>query len=382
MWNKLLPFLLAVGLIALPTFVEGATVKELDAQKQALEQRAKQYEQQANQKQTEAEKAAALIKQVNNEINYLDSALEQTTTAIQETGTQVAEKNQDLARLESDLRRIGDQQNAMVRELYKLSVSQDSDIWMFGNEKLSVREEQEAQVAALRRSVAEVYKKTQEARAQVERNRDTLSKKREDLLSLQSQQQAQEEGLADTVALQKRLKANAQSAAAEYASQANSAKLQLAKIEQQISAALTAALNAAKAGQALGAGTGIRVNAGDIIGHLGSTGFSTGPHVHFEVRANGSAVDPMPYLNNGTFNYPVGDYTITQGFGYTSWAQSGAYGGSIHTGVDLAGPYGQAVRAAAGGTIVLSQYYGGYGNAVAIQHDNGLVTLYGHMTGK
>jgi murein DD-endopeptidase MepM/ murein hydrolase activator NlpD len=41
---------------------------------------------------------------------------------------------------------------------------------------------------------------------------------------------------------------------------------------------------------------GQRVAAGGTIGGLGSTGRSTGPHLHFEVRINGTAVNPRPFL--------------------------------------------------------------------------------------
>jgi murein DD-endopeptidase MepM/ murein hydrolase activator NlpD len=43
-------------------------------------------------------------------------------------------------------------------------------------------------------------------------------------------------------------------------------------------------------------GNGTRVSQGQVIGYVGCTGRCFGPHLHFEVRVNGSAVDPLGYL--------------------------------------------------------------------------------------
>lgn len=58
-----------------------------------------------------------------------------------------------------------------------------------------------------------------------------------------------------------------------------------------------------------GVAWGQAVRPGDVIGWVGSTGNSTGPHLHFEVRFAGAPLDPMPYLEGSPadpFPLPAG----------------------------------------------------------------------------
>lgn len=57
----------------------------------------------------------------------------------------------------------------------------------------------------------------------------------------------------------------------------------------------------------LNVAAGQYVHKGDIIGYVGATGRATGPHLHYEVRINGKAVNPLPYIEGGA----VDDAAVT-----------------------------------------------------------------------
>lgn len=80
-----------------------------------------------------------------------------------------------------------------------------------------------------------------------------------------------------------------------------------------------------------------------------------------------------------TLTWPVpGYYTITSRYG-NRWHPVHEEN-RFHTGIDISGSgiNGKNVVAAADGVVILSQYYGGYGNTVVIDHGGGMTTLYAH----
>ena len=65
----------------------------------------------------------------------------------------------------------------------------------------------------------------------------------------------------------------------------------------------------------LNVAAGQMVHKGDIIGYVGTTGRSTGPHLHYEVRIAGEAVNPMPYLQSGQFQHAGSGASLAMGDG-------------------------------------------------------------------
>lgn len=367
---------LPVFAVVKPLPAQAATVTDLNKKKAELERQAQQAARQAKEQKSVAERAKDKINDLQEQISSLSSSITQTQSTIGETQKQIDEKNQEVARLESEKRRIMDQQGALIRQMYIMSVSYSPDMLLFSSDSLSNRQSQEQQFADLQKSVMQLVEKTNAAKLAVEQSRSALIAKNNQLEQLRTQQSEQKNGLASMQDDQEALKQNAESAMAKLEEKAKKARMEEARIEAQISAALTAAIRA-RSGKISSATAGQRVRKGDIIGHLGSTGNSTGPHVHFEVRVNNRAVNPRPYVGNGTLSWPVSNYRVSQNFG--ECGNTSFY--ECHTGIDLAGPYGQPVYAPADGTVILKQWYGGYGNAWAEELDNGLVVLLGHMTG-
>jgi len=70
---------------------------------------------------------------------------------------------------------------------------------------------------------------------------------------------------------------------------------------------------------------------------------------------------------------------ISSGFGFRA-NPFGGRGGEFHPGLDFKGPYGAPIYAAARGTVSFVGQRSGYGNCVEIDHGNGLVTRYAHMS--
>lgn len=76
-------------------------------------------------------------------------------------------------------------------------------------------------------------------------------------------------------------------------------------------------------------------------------------------------------VGSGKFAWPAsGGYTLTSNFG-SRW-------GRTHEGIDLGCSVGTDVLASDGGTVTVAGYSGAYGYLVEIDHQNGMVTRYGH----
>jgi len=98
-----------------------------------------------------------------------------------------------------------------------------------------------------------------------------------------------------------------------------------------------------------------------------------------ERRAALLAGRPVPpsLAGPGAVGWPVSG-TITSPFGMRFDPVQHRY--QLHSGIDIAAAQGTTISAAADGRVIYASWYGGYGNAIIIDHGGGTSTLYGHCS--
>ena len=133
----------------------------------------------------------------------------------------------------------------------------------------------------------------------------------------------------------------------------------------------------------------INTNLLQINNYLHSRGIVTENQGGEVTNKEVSDLSKIPYFEeqsksflNQVQNVPLGIPHVgifSSGYGYR-YNPFGGYSGEFHPGIDIKGQIGDSILATADGIVQRSDWYGGYGNAVIIDHGNGISTLFGHMS--
>lgn len=128
----------------------------------------------------------------------------------------------------------------------------------------------------------------------------------------------------------------------------------------------------------------IEAGADGIIEVRATVTKENGTVINHEITSEKKILDPVTETQSrgvkalpvttatGKFEVPMLTYTFTSDFGWR-W-------GRQHKGIDLAAPTGTAIKASDGGRIIQVGWDGGYGYSIEIDHGNGFVTKYAHLS--
>lgn len=209
---------------------------------------------------------------------------------------------------------------------------------------------------------------------QIRKIKIDLNNQKKEVETVLAEQRVQRDQLAEKESEQAQLLAVTRGEEASYQGLVNKLKEQKAAAE----AALARSLNS---GSYKVSPVG-PISAGGVVGAIGSTGLSSGPHLHLEVRTSGGVTDPTPYIKSDPINMPPG--YISQPFGN----RDPIYVSGSHPGTDYATSGGAPIFAIDNGYLyrgcsdeMLGTSNNAYGYVAIIEHANGTKSVYAHMSG-
>ncbi|MGG6237583.1 murein hydrolase activator EnvC family protein [Nodosilinea sp. AN01ver1] len=302
------------------------SIQDLQNKQKTLEQQRNQLQQQQNEIQDRQADSESNLQNLEKNIVY-------TANQISETEYQLSQAEKELKDFEAQLKKAEDDyenvRSGTVARLQYLQRQQGSEGWAVllqsqnFNEFLDRQYQLKRVYAADRQVLADLKAKAeaiQKQKAAVEEKRNQVALLRQQLLSQKQQYEAEASAEKQLIS---RLK--------DQRGALEAAEAQLARDSEQIAGLIR---------QKIAASTGVIRGTGRFV---------------FPANAN---------ISSGFGNrvHPI--------LGYSRF----------HAGIDFSATYGSTIRAADSGRVIFSGWYGGYGQAVIIDHGGGLSTLYAHAS--
>jgi murein DD-endopeptidase MepM/ murein hydrolase activator NlpD len=306
--------------------VNAQSIEDLRQQQQRLERSRSHMQQQRDRLQKQESTAQKQLQGIQKNIKVTDGQIKTSEAQLKQANTQLQALEKTLTRAEKGFRQ---KQNATVARLRFLQRQQVDRGWavLLQSENISgflARRYHLKQVyGSDRRMLASLRKQAD----QIDQQRNQIEQKKNEIALLTQQLYAQK---------------------ADYQNQAGSQQSLIVRLQGDRRALEVAETQLEKDSQNITVLIQQKLMAGRGVG-----------------RGSGRMIFPC-------------NAVVTSGFGWRIHPILGYK--RFHTGIDFGADYGTPINAADSGSVIFAGWYGGYGNAVVIDHGGSITTLYGHAS--
>lgn len=325
------------------TDAERDAIDDLEDEQKKIKAQKKAYEQIAELKEKQGATLASQLVTLETQAQKLEREIRENEQSLDELGRELRETQSGIDEKERFIAREKQVLSGLIREYHSATSDGAEVLFGIGGDDSGLPMKQEDWLAETGERIGTMLRSLDDTKRALLLSKETLDRKKTEADTLQEQLDQRNEYLAGSRQSKATLLAKTQAEQQKYVTLVRTLEEELKDLENEI--------NNLESG---------------LIGSLD--------------------LGKIPKYQKGLLAYPVKKVVITQGYGMTSYAKSGAYGGGPHNGVDFGASTGTPVYAAMDGKVVAvgsmtkSGKWYGYGRWIAIDHGNGLVTLYGHLS--